>query len=131
AEGNLIGRPAIQQFLGTIISDGADGGYFVTTSSFSGGAVKCAATNSIELINGEKLCALMAGAFSDESMQWYDELCVHCGEKVRFGLGELVSERLCVNSHVVKSSFDSNFLIFQSDTNRPICALCGKSMRLI
>ncbi len=53
AEESLIGRPAIQQFLGTIISDGADGGYFVTTSSFSAGAVKCGGANSIELINGE------------------------------------------------------------------------------
>ena len=38
APGNTVGRPAIQQFVGSLTGEGATKGVFVTTSAFSADA---------------------------------------------------------------------------------------------
>jgi restriction system protein len=42
AEGNVVGRPAIQNFVGSLVGFGATKGVFVTTSKFSGEAAEYA-----------------------------------------------------------------------------------------
>lgn len=61
AEGNSIGRPDVQGFLGALHHAGASGGIFVTTSDFSSGAREFAnsAKPRIILINGKELGQLM------------------------------------------------------------------------
>ena len=61
AEGNSIGRPAIQQFIGSLTGEGATKGVFVTTSSFSREACDYAARvqQRVVLIDGPELARLM------------------------------------------------------------------------
>ena len=61
AKNNIIHRPMIQQFAGALIGQGASKGVFITTSSFSSGAVEFAkqVPQRIVLIDGEKLGKLM------------------------------------------------------------------------
>ncbi|MDX5594563.1 restriction endonuclease [Pseudovibrio sp. SPO723] len=61
AEGNTIGRPEIQGFVGSLVGLGATKGVFVTTSSFSKGAVEYAEnlTQRVILIDGNRLADLM------------------------------------------------------------------------
>ena len=58
---NTIGRERIQQFAGALVGQGANKGVFVTTSSFSRGAVEYAARvpHRIILIDGAELSRLM------------------------------------------------------------------------
>ena len=59
-EGNTVGRPSIQQFIGAM-SGKANKGVFVTTSSFSRQAWDCAsqAQQRLILVDGERLAKLM------------------------------------------------------------------------
>lgn len=61
AKDNTIGRPIIQQFAGALVGQGAAKGVFITTSSFSSGAIEFAeqVPQKIILIDGEKLAKLM------------------------------------------------------------------------
>ena len=59
AEQNVVGRPAIQGFYGALASVNADRGVFITTSSFSKGAIEFARNQGIVLIDGIQLTELM------------------------------------------------------------------------
>lgn len=60
ADGNHVGRPAIQQFFGSLSSRGADRGVFITTSRFSEEAKREAEVyKTIILIDGIRLTKLM------------------------------------------------------------------------
>jgi restriction system protein len=61
AADNTIGRERIQQFAGALVGQGASKGVFVTTSSFSKGAIDYATKvpQRIILIDGKKLAQLM------------------------------------------------------------------------
>jgi restriction system protein len=60
-EGNVVGRPAIQNFVGSLVGFGATKGVFVTTSKFSGEAVEYARhlRERVILIDGRRLAELM------------------------------------------------------------------------
>ncbi|MDO4898950.1 MAG: restriction endonuclease [Rothia sp. (in: high G+C Gram-positive bacteria)] len=60
ADGNTVGRPAIQQFFGSLASRGADRGVFITTSRFSDEALREASVyKTLVLIDGIRLTRLM------------------------------------------------------------------------
>jgi restriction system protein len=61
SEGNVVGRPEIQKFLGSLAGMGATKGVFVTTSRFSQEAIEFAIhlTQRIILIDGQRLAELM------------------------------------------------------------------------
>lgn len=61
APGNNIGRPHIQQFIGTLTGESATKGVFVTTSDFSRDALDYVqrVQQRIVLINGDRLARLM------------------------------------------------------------------------
>jgi restriction system protein len=62
AEGNVVGRPEIQKFLGSLVGRGATKGVFVvTTSKFSGEAIEFAhhISQRVILIDGNRLADLM------------------------------------------------------------------------
>jgi len=61
AADNTIGRERIQQFAGALVGQGASKGVFVTTSSFSKGAIEYAikVPQRIILIDGKELARLM------------------------------------------------------------------------
>lgn len=61
APDNVVGRPAVQGFLGALHAEGAAGGVFITTNRFSADAVAFTATVSprIILIDGSRLGELL------------------------------------------------------------------------
>ncbi len=61
ASHNTVGRPAIQQFIGSLTGEGANKGVFVTTSSFSSDAKAYAdrVQQRLVLIDGQRLVRLM------------------------------------------------------------------------
>lgn len=61
APGHTVQRPDLQQFVGALMSAQGDRGVFLTTSTFSAGAVQEAerVNARIELIDGPRLAALM------------------------------------------------------------------------
>lgn len=61
AEGNTVGRQALQGFAGSLLGRGANKGVFVTTSSFTKGAVEYVENlpQRIVLIDGDELTSLM------------------------------------------------------------------------
>lgn len=61
AEGNTVGRQALQGFVGSLLGRGANKGVFVTTSSFTKGAIEYVENlpQRIVLIDGEELTTLM------------------------------------------------------------------------
>lgn len=61
AEGNTVGRPALQEFAGALSGNGANQGVFITTSRFSRDAEAFAekVPARIVLIDGEQLSVLM------------------------------------------------------------------------
>jgi restriction system protein len=61
SEGNVVGRPEIQKFLGSLVGMGATKGVFVTTSKFSGEAIEFARhlSQRVILIDGPRLAELM------------------------------------------------------------------------
>jgi restriction system protein len=61
AEGNVVGRPEVQKFVGSLVGMGATKGVFVTTSKFSGEAIEYAKhlPQRVILIDGQRLAELM------------------------------------------------------------------------
>jgi len=61
ADGNVVGRPEVQKFVGSLVGIGATKGVFVTTSKFSGEAIEYARhlTQRVVLIDGLRLTELM------------------------------------------------------------------------
>lgn len=61
ATGNIVGRPAIQQFIGSLTGEGATKGVFVTTSDFSREARDYLrrVQHRVALIDGQQLAGLM------------------------------------------------------------------------
>jgi restriction system protein len=61
SEGNVIGRPQVQSFVGSLVGMGATKGVFVTTSKFSSEAIDYARhlTQRVILIDGQRLTELM------------------------------------------------------------------------
>lgn len=56
---NKIGAPLLQSFVGALMGKGVTKGVFITTSSFTKGAIDYASNQSIILIDGDKLADLM------------------------------------------------------------------------
>jgi restriction system protein len=61
SDGNVVGRPEVQKFLGSLVGMGAVKGVFVTTSKFSQEAIEFAKhlTQRVILIDGQRLAELM------------------------------------------------------------------------
>ena len=56
---NKVGTPLLQSFVGALMGKGVSKGVFITTSSFTRGAIEYAKNQSIILIDGDKLADLM------------------------------------------------------------------------
>ena len=54
-----INRPEIQKFSGALRDEGASKGLFITTASFSSGAIESAEKQHIVLVDGKRLTSLM------------------------------------------------------------------------
>ena len=101
AVGGSSGRPVLQKLHSAMVTDGADGGFFVTTGGFSDPAREFAKANKIELIGPDALVRLMAESKPGKNSTEYKAACHHCGELVSHDLRELSRSVKCCNGHEV------------------------------
>jgi HJR/Mrr/RecB family endonuclease len=126
-EGVVVGRPELQKFHSAIMSDQAKLGFFVTTGTFSEGAIEFATTVPIKIIDGNELIRLMFQSKSDPSQDdTYNSMCRQCGEIVQHYLRSPKSV-MCPNGHMIEPTLDADKLFAGS----PLCIKCGTPMRLI
>jgi hypothetical protein len=131
-ETNTIGRPELQKFHSAVISDGAVGGFFVTTGTFTTGAKKHATKIGITLIDGEELLRyLVKTKQPSEDAEKYWSICTHCGAKVAHNIRSPEPVR-CANGHLVEPTLSIDDLLGNAPAGAaPLCKRCGKPMRLI
>ena len=103
AVGGSSGRPVLQKLHSAMVTDGADGGFFVTTGGFSDPARKFSTANKIELIGPDALVRLMAESKQGKSSTEYKAACYHCGEVVSHDLRDLSRPVKCCNGHEVNT----------------------------
>ena len=132
APDNYIGRPALQKIHSAIITMKADSGIVITTSDFAETAVRFAAENQIELINGVKLIGKMVRAFPGaEGVNHYKAMCRQCRDVVIFDLREASHEVKCRNNHAVRRDVSLNDLTSAFLNETLYCEKCGASMRIV
>lgn len=121
-----VGRPDLQQLLGAVTAEGADGGVFVTTGRYSAAAREFATAQGIRLITASEVVRLMRAAYPDSDPDGYSVLCTACGEKVRHAVNAPATVTTCACGQAIPPS------IRESDLKNPVgptCPHCGSSMR--
>jgi hypothetical protein len=126
-----IGRPSLQKFYAAMVGDKADGGFFVTTSSFAHTAVNYAQDTNITCIDGRALSVLMLQAYPNDGDSSYTILCCECGQNVTFDLNKSEHERLCPNGHTIVNDLDTELMSPSLVAGVPTCSKCGKKMRIV
>jgi HJR/Mrr/RecB family endonuclease len=131
-ETNTIGRPHLQKFHSAIVSDGALGGFFVTTGTFTTGAKKHATKIGILLIDGVELVRYLTKTKQPSpDAEKYWSICILCGAKVAHSVRSS-EPAACVNGHLVDPAISIDDLIGNAPAGAaPLCSRCGKPMRLI
>jgi restriction system protein len=90
------GRPDLQKFYAAICEENADGGYFITTSTFPDTARKYeyVESNKIILINGLELVKIINDAYPDNN-ETYTAMCLACGKINTFSATEIHTKQEC------------------------------------
>ncbi len=97
-----IGRPDIQKFHSAMVSERADGGFFINTGTFSELAEAYARKMNVTIINRSELPRFVAAAYPlplDSST--ISLFCVICGETIK--AAGLPAEAKCSVGHVIKN----------------------------
>jgi hypothetical protein len=98
---NKVGRPLIQKLAGVIATEKTKG-LFVTTSSYTEGAIEYAAKAGIELWNFNKLAELIAEFYPNQNCNFpYTAICLECGALTEFNLLENKTSSICSSGHEV------------------------------
>ena len=101
-EGGVSGRPDLQKFHSAIVTDNADGGYFITTGGFSAQAVEFASQlkeRKIVLITPPRLLKMLyRSAAGQQGNPIYRTACKACGVVVSHQLYSPAPVR-CPNGH--------------------------------
>jgi restriction system protein len=106
-----VGVQPVREFYGVMAARGADGGYFVTSGTYTGGARTFARGLNIELIDGQKLRRMIDAASKkpailatpiDSQQMVIAPLCPKCGAEMRkrmAGQGKHIGEEFwgCAN----------------------------------
>lgn len=107
---NMVGRPELQKFIGAIIVEKAQGGFFVTTSKFSQPAFNYVVEynrknpKQIELINGNRLARMMEELYPIKK-KTIDVMCRECRNIISFPINDNPSEyKYCPNGHLVQKN---------------------------
>jgi len=100
-----VGRPVLQKLHSAMITESANGGIVVTTSSFSGPAEDFAKKTGIQHIDGEALSKLMREAYSTEAKADVTySMCTRCSQIVEFEASSKPAKKPCPNGHVVSDA---------------------------
>ena len=130
---NSSGRPDIQKFHSAIISDKAEGGFFVTTGKFTDNAVSYAVDKNITLIDRSELQKFIGSAFTRVGGNGvYNCTCLVCGEIVSADIDNETMPK-CKNGHSVRPTIKKEDIIRSvfKQTNVKFCPKCASPMRRV
>lgn len=106
AGSQVVGRDPLQKLVSAMQEYDAHAAICVTTSRFSGPAMAFARKRNIELVDGERLLALLARAYPPTAEDaHFDVMCEECGVTMRFALRDDTFNRRCPNGHAVICDF--------------------------
>jgi restriction system protein len=112
SKNNKVGRPELQKFFAAVIDDKANGGFFVTTSSFTQSAKEFGNRNNIKLIDGESLAEIIKTTSNDNiTIQFIRVMCKECGSIVDFKSTDSGMSKSCPNNHTVYYDGLSKYII--------------------
>jgi hypothetical protein len=101
---NKVGRPLIQKLAGVVATEKTTG-LFVTTSSYTEGALEYANKAGITLWNFDKLSELIAEFYPNQNANFpYTAVCLECGSFADFNLLENKISSICSGGHEVPRS---------------------------
>lgn len=130
---NSSGRPDIQKFHSAIVSDKAEGGFFVTTGKFTDNAVNYASDKNLTLIDRSELKEFIGSAFKTIGGSGiYNCTCLVCGEIVPADIDNEVLLK-CKNGHAVHPTLKKQDVIRSvfKHTNVKHCPKCASLMRKV
>lgn len=130
---NSSGRPDIQKFHSAIVSDKAEGGFFVTTGKFTDNAVNYASDKKLTLIDRSALQEFIGNAFSKIGGNGvYNCTCLVCGEIVSADIDHEVLLK-CQNGHSLRPPLKKQDIIRSvfKHTNVKHCPKCASPMRRV
>lgn len=130
---NLIDTPTLRRFLGTMVAERADAGFFVTTSDFNPNAREFAAQNRITGINGDKLTqALAQFTPPTDDTHSYESLCISCGAMNRLLLFAQPTDAFCPCGEAFPQLISlSDLSASNLDCMAPTCPRCGHNLRKV
>jgi len=103
-----VGHPVLQKLHSAMITESANGGIVVTTSSFSSPAEDFAKKTGIQLIDGEALSKLIREAYTTEAKADVTySMCTRCSQIVEFEASSKSSKKICPNGHVIPDAIAS------------------------
>lgn len=118
-EGGSSGRPDLQKFHSAIVTDNADGGYFITTGAFSREARAFAdqlKERKITLVDPPRLLGMLHESNADVGgSQTYQTRCISCGAVVVHDL-KSPSAVNCEQGHTVEPSITSEQVLYHLAT---------------
>lgn len=132
--GATSGRPDLQKFHSAIMTDKADGGFFVTTGDFSRAARDFARNCEprIGLVDSVALMKLLHESYDGKvEPETYSTVCPTCGKFASHDLRRPATA-LCEDGHgVLPSIAMEDVLAHIGQLYRPDCPRCGRVMRIV
>jgi restriction system protein len=113
----MSGRPPLQKLHSAMVTDKADGGFFVTSGGFSEPGKRFAKENNITLIDAEALTRLMFESNPLPNTE-YRSSCQQCGDIVQHDLQTPQQIETCKNGHEVKPSLGNIDWVIKSGRPR-------------
>lgn len=120
AEGGTAGRPMLQKLHSAMITDKADGGFFITTGSISHPARMFAPQYGIELIDSKALMQLMADSKPGDHSTEYKAGCHQCGAVVTHEARALTRPVICPNGHEINTIISMDEVLHSQPTREQI-----------
>ncbi|NLP51291.1 restriction endonuclease [Bacillus sp. RO1] len=102
---STIGRPDIQKFVGAMVSDNVDYGYFINTGKYSEAAHEYAKNfkGKLELIDINKLMILVNKIYNAEgSADYINLICINCGEMNQCRIENGKVTKHCKCKHIIE-----------------------------
>lgn len=132
ASTQTVGRRDLQIFYAAMREEGAVGGYFVTTGTFTSTAREYAAIMNIKLIGYTSLPFLANKAYPvPADFSQASVMCCQCGDTITLPVEILPANALCSNGHTVTSNIVTADLRVLREGEVPYCPECGAPMRIV
>ena len=131
AERVSVGRPPVQQFLGVMHGEGANGGFFISTGVFTKAAKQYAKDHGIILYDRSRLPKLVNKGYGPATdISIVRVMCIKCGAILSVPLNDNPTDMTCPDGHRVSNDVVKADLGIVTPIDAPHCRRCGSVMRI-